>query len=98
LHLLGLQLSESWLVRGLEFEYLPRTILDVEHARIELHLSLLLPLLLFLPLGRTTTIAVSLLLTVLVVLRLLLLEAINEEEEGLVEGDREVKVEGRLVA
>jgi hypothetical protein len=42
----------------------------------------------------TTTIAISLLLTVLVVLRLLLFEAVGEEEEGLIEGDREVKVEG----
>ena len=82
----------------LEFEYLPRTILYVEHARIELHIPLLLPLLLFLPLTHSTTITVSLILTTLVVFRLLLLEAINKKEEGLIESDREVKVEGRLVA
>jgi hypothetical protein len=32
------------------------------------------------------------------VLQLLLLEAIHEEEKGLIEGDREVKVQSRLVA
>ena len=89
-----MQLSESWLVRGLEFEYLTRTILDVEHARIELHLPLLWSLLLFLPFAHSTINAVSLLLTTLMVLQLLLLEAIHEEEKGLIEGDREVKVQG----
>jgi hypothetical protein len=54
--------------------------------------------LLFLPFTDTTIITVNLLLTVLVVLGLLLLEAINKKEEGLIESDREVKVEGRLVA